>query len=161
MSTLHFYQIFPKDETSRSNRWVVDDSGLEYVSNHYRNYKKSNSDATAIDRWHEFQVEELKNLIMDFGGMVMEKEPILDFSIDDMKFSVRLRGINDFLDAFDDIRCIRKSGLWGCDVWVNKWYMHPDTIKILNKELKTLYNENKNKILETEKIFYKKLEGMK
>lgn len=104
-----FYEVKPKDKDSISRRWFVDEPGLIFVENHYRNYLD-----TGRDRWDEFQYDLTKLVWIDLGGMMRIGTPDATIELDGVSFQMPITHVPEFLQATVSERLKSDDNhLWG------------------------------------------------
>lgn len=110
-----FYFVSPKEKTSYSRRWYVDDAGLKKVQHMYENYNKDPNNI--VNRWNDFEVKPIKAIFIDFGGMCWTKEPIIKFTCMKTKFEVPITHLPYFQDVLASELKV-KDGLWSTGIWL-------------------------------------------
>jgi hypothetical protein len=138
---MKFYFVKPKDDISPSCRWFVDEVGLQYVENHYRNYPNKKGGGT-IDRWDEFEYKLRNPVLIDFGGMCWLAEPEVKISCDDTDFEMKVSHLPYFVNALKAETCIKKTtDTWNCGIWMfNHVYSNETRSIILYKAEELLKN---------------------
>ena len=156
----NLYRIVPKDKTSCSGRWVVDEFGLNYLKTHYTKY---GTDSGEIDRWVEFKVKKMNRdtINFDFGGMIDAKEPEVVFRWRGQVCGIPITHLIILKEALSDNRCIRPSGGWCAKIWMWKWYIGDSTRKELLKIVNRLFSKNRDRIELYHGQFMKKMEDFR
>lgn len=96
---MKYYFIEPEDKHSLSRRWYADEFGLEAIKHRYQNYNKD--PANVIDRWHEFKTTEVKEVKIDFGGMISLDEPHVKVHDGDVSFKMLVSHLSYFIDSLE------------------------------------------------------------
>jgi len=108
---MNFYKVTPINEFSGSRRWFVDEIGLQVVKDKYTNYNKD--PLHVIDRWDEFKVIPIKEILFDFGGMLRIGTPIVKETIGDTNFELMVTHIPFLLEALNS-ESFNYQTYWKC-----------------------------------------------
>lgn len=149
-----YYFIEPKNKGSNSKRWMVDEEGLAYIKNHYKNYSNR---APVVDRWHEFKHKEIREVYFDFGGGIFIDTPDIKLDYDGITFALPCTHFLILLEALAKPN-LRKRGVWLVNPWMISCCFGIETVD----KLLAAFKEREDEFKKMGDDFYKeKLESIK
>lgn len=96
---MKYFFIEPEDKHSISTRWFTDEEGFKAVQYRYQNYNKDPNNI--VNRWHEFKYTEVKEVKIDFGGMISLDEPFVNVRDGDVTFKMLATHLEIFIDVLE------------------------------------------------------------
>lgn len=136
-----FYLIKPKDESSHSRKWFVDEFGLEKVKAKYTAYNKHPDNI--INRWPEFDADITDKIWFDFGGMLRVGTPNVKEVVCGATFELIVTHIPIFIHALKS-KDHMSGDYWQCG---GRWHNYVFGKKVRDKLItkftakEKLYNE--------------------
>ncbi len=94
---MKYFYIHPIDIMAPSRRWITDERGLEAIKFRYENYDKDPQNLT--NRWSDFEVEEIQDVVVDFGGMYCAAEPEVRIKDGESFYSLQVSHLPYFVES--------------------------------------------------------------
>ena len=144
---MNFFFIQPKDKSSFSRRWFVDDVGLEIVKQNYSFYGREGEEK--IDRWDDFKCEPTDTIWFDFGGMMYANTTNIKEIVCGIKVDIMITHTEVLLGALLSNKLLSPT-YWKCATRYNTHIYSLD----FHKELKRVFKEKEKQHEKLCKEFY-------